>query len=285
MVRRVLLTLLVGIAVTPYSRWLIACFVGLAGLLSLWDQSRWQPWFYQYLFMLGALCLAKPREGGPWAFEALNIGRFIMAATYVWSGLQKCNASFLNEVFPWLLEPFLSEPARGFVLPAGAVIPFIEVGVGLGLLVPKLRMTALVLVVAMHAALLVCLGPPGHDWNRVVWPWNVALAAMAVILFWQTPEVSFRAIVWPQRSRRTECAETGTRSVPATLFSRLVLLLFGVMPFFSFLGLWDSYLSAASTPAMRSRQTSSSVPGYTIAHPRGSSATARRAAGATWWIW
>jgi hypothetical protein len=216
-----LVVLLVVIAVTPYSRGLIGVFVGLAGLLSLWDQSRWQPWFYQYLFMLAAFIFARGEQ-------PLTIARFIVAATYVWSGLQKCNASFLTEVYPWLLEPFLSEPARAFVLPGGLVIPFLEAGMGIGLLVPKLRMTALVVVLAMHAAILYCLGPLGHDWNRVVWPWNLAMMAAAVILFWRTPEISLRAIVWP-----------------STRYSWLVLLLFGVMPFFSFLGLWDSYLSAA----------------------------------------
>ncbi len=218
-----LLVLLVVIAVTPSSRWWIGIFVGLAGLLSLWDQSRWQPWFYQYLFMLAAFIF--PLKG---CEQPLTTGRLIMAATYVWSGLQKCNASFLADVCPWLLEPILSESARGFIWPGGLVIPFIEAGMGIGLLVPKLRMTALILVLVMHAALLFCLGPLGHDWNRVVWPWNLAMMAMAVILFWRTPAISFRAIVWP-----------------STPYSRLVLLLFGVMPFFSFLGLWDSYLSAA----------------------------------------
>jgi len=216
-----LIVLLVVIAATPYARGLIGVVVALAALLSLWDQSRWQPWFYQYLFMLAAFAFARGEQ-------PLTIARFIMAATYFWSGLQKCNAAFLSEVYPWLLEPFLSEPAREFARPGGIVIPFIEAGMGIGLLVPKLRMTALILVLAMHVALLYCLGPLGHDWNRVVWPWNLAMMAAAVLLFWRTPEISFRAIVWP-----------------SSRYAWLVLLLFGVMPFFSLLGLWDSYLSAA----------------------------------------
>jgi hypothetical protein len=35
----------------------IAAFVALAAAYSLYDQSRWQPWFDQYLFMLVALGL------------------------------------------------------------------------------------------------------------------------------------------------------------------------------------------------------------------------------------
>src|SRR5438067_709996 len=46
----VLVFLLPVIAVVPRpGRW-IGLWLGLAVLLSLWDQSRWQPWFYQYSF-------------------------------------------------------------------------------------------------------------------------------------------------------------------------------------------------------------------------------------------
>ncbi|MBI3410733.1 MAG: hypothetical protein HY040_20540 [Planctomycetes bacterium] len=240
-----LLALLVGIAVTPQSRWLILVFVCLAGLLSLWDQSRWQPWFYHYLFMLSAFAFRfrftrsiatsendGARRGRHEAEDAqaiLNAGRFIMAATYVWSGLQKCNVSFLTIVYPWLLEPFLPESVRRFAMPAGLVVPFLETGIGLGLLVPALRRLALLLVLAMHAALLYCLGPFGHAWNSIVWPWNLAMMALAGILFWRTQDVSFREIVWPG----------------ASAFRWLTLVLFGIMPGLSFLGHWDSYLSAA----------------------------------------
>ncbi len=216
-----LLALLVGIALTPRSRWLIVAFVGLAGLLCLWDQSRWQPWSYQYLFMLAAFISTH-------AEQPFTIARFIMSATYIWSGVQKCNVTFLTDVYPWLLEPFLAGPAREFVMPAGPMLPLLEISMGIGLLVPKLRPIALVLVLAMHAALLYCLGPLGHDWNSVVWPWNLTMMAVACLLFWRTPDISYRAIV-----------------LPNTSYHGLVWLLFGVMPFFNFWGLWDSYLSAA----------------------------------------
>jgi hypothetical protein len=40
-----LLGLLVVIIVVAQPRKLILVFVALAGLLSMWDQTRWQPWF------------------------------------------------------------------------------------------------------------------------------------------------------------------------------------------------------------------------------------------------
>jgi hypothetical protein len=43
-----LLGLLAVISFLPRSRKIVLIFVCLAALLSLWDQTRWQPWFYQY---------------------------------------------------------------------------------------------------------------------------------------------------------------------------------------------------------------------------------------------
>jgi hypothetical protein len=101
--------LLAVIVVVRRSRKYLLAFVVLAGLLSLFDQSRWQPWFYQYLFMFMALAVY------PWGEQnlekrelALNICRFIVASTYLWSGLQKLNASFVEDLFPWLVEPLVA---------------------------------------------------------------------------------------------------------------------------------------------------------------------------------
>jgi hypothetical protein len=63
----------------------------------------------------------------------------------------------------------------------------------------------------------------------VVWPWNVAMIALNVMLFVNTRKVTAWQIVWPRRF----------------LFARVTLLLFGIMPLLSFFGWWDAYLSAA----------------------------------------
>jgi hypothetical protein len=56
------------------------------------------------------------------------------------------------------------------------------------------------------------------------------MAAFVLILFWRTPDTpSPLAILNPRGS----------------IFRAVVLVLFAVMPLFSFFGLWDSYLSAS----------------------------------------
>src|SRR4030095_10384896 len=101
----------------------LLAFVVLAGAWSLWDQSRWQPWFYQYLFMLGALGLA------PWTGGALDTCLAIVAATYLWSGLQKVNMSFARVTFPWLVAPATERLPVGLgriVAASGPAVAFAE---------------------------------------------------------------------------------------------------------------------------------------------------------------
>ncbi|MEX1095631.1 MAG: MauE/DoxX family redox-associated membrane protein [Planctomycetales bacterium] len=227
-----LLALLVGVALLPRPRTLIVLFVLLAGLLSLWDQSRWQPWFYQYLLMLVPFVFyswTRSDAADRRRKDLLGACRVIVAATYIWSGLQKFNVSFTTNVYPWLIEPFLPESARSLAESGGLVIPVMETAIGLGLLVPSLRPVAAFGAVAMHAAILLCLGPLGHDWNSVVWPWNVAMPLFAAILFGRTPGVSFREVTWPGRGVRHWAA----------------LALVGILPGLSFADRWDAYLSAA----------------------------------------
>jgi hypothetical protein len=224
--------LLLGLTVAlPRRHWPPLAFVVLAGGWSLWDQSRWQPWFYQYLFMLAALGV--PGRDPPGGREAaLNACRLIVAATYVWSGLQKVNVRFATGAYPWLMGPalgLLPEGLRLWAAGRGWEAAFVECGLGVSLLVWPLRAAAVPLLVLMHAAILYCLSPLGHNWNSVVWPWNVAMMALGCLLFVRTRRVTPRQIAWPRRFA----------------LARVTLLLFGVLPLLSFFGCWDSYLSAA----------------------------------------
>jgi uncharacterized membrane protein YphA (DoxX/SURF4 family) len=232
-----LLVLLIFGAVLHRARWPLLAFVTLAGGWSMWDQTRWQPWFYQYLAML--VTVGAARRDDP---TALNICRLVVAATYVWSGLQKVNVTFASDTYPWVMEPLLGRLPEGLAAWAGEqgwVAAGVEFGLGVALLVPPLRVVAVPLLIGMHATLLYCLGPFGHDWNSVVWPWNVALPALDVMLFAGARGATLRQIVWP----------------PGSPLARGVLLLFGIMPAFSFVGWWDPYLSASlysgNTPRAR----------------------------------
>lgn len=227
---RALLALLVLSAILPRPEPTIAIVVLLAVPLALWDQSRWQPWSYQYFAML--LCLLAYPWGdpeNPRRERVLHALRLIIAFTYLWSGLQKFNFSFASDVFPWLVAPILPDGMRRFAMHAALLPAVIEVSLGAGLLLSGTRPLAVLGLLGMHVGILYCLGPSGHNWNTVVWPWNLAMMLFLVVLFVGTPKVSPGRLLWPGRS----------------LVQWMALILFGVMPAFSFVDRWDHYLSAA----------------------------------------
>jgi hypothetical protein len=220
-----LLAALGGVALAPRPRWWAAAGTVLALILGADDQSRWQPWFYQYVTMLAALALT--REIG----ETLAAWRAVLVGLYAWSGIQKLNVTFMSHLFPWLVQPLAD------VLPAGLqrvllggwlVVPVTEIAVAFGLLVPRLRRAAVLGAVATHVAVLGLLGPFAHGTNAVVWPWNLAMAALAPLLFW-TGEPTAASVLLPRRA--------GVHAAAVALF--------GVLPVLSFSGHWDAYLSGA----------------------------------------
>ena len=210
----------------------VAAFLILAALLVVWDQSRLQPWFYQYAVMLAALGLGARRglEGEARA-RALDACRLIVAAVYFWGGMQKLNYTFVHDTLPVVLGRYASVWPAGIRLlsetPAGLLIPLVEVLVGLGLLTRRFRSAAVAGALLTHAVVLLLYVPFWR--NKVVWPWNAAMMAFVVILFWRDARSRAREVLWG-----------GGRAVHAAVF-----LLFVVLPLFGLFGLWDAYLSAS----------------------------------------
>ncbi|HLL13999.1 MAG TPA: MauE/DoxX family redox-associated membrane protein [Pyrinomonadaceae bacterium] len=233
-----LLLLPVGIIVSARPRKLLSLFVTLIMLLMLCDQSRWQPWCYQYVFMLLALACYSWRAGetgreAEAAAETLDACRLIVAAVYFWSGLHKINPAFIRELFPALLEPYvryLPETLRVTAYWLAPFVPLAEVGVGVGLLSRRYRNPAIYLALALHASILILFVPVRR--NVVIWPWNVAMACFAVILFRRAGHSMFPTLRQFLVGRRQ-------------LLSKLILVLFGVAPFLNFFGYWNAYLSSS----------------------------------------
>ena len=239
-----LLAMLVAIAMFSRPARLISVFILLAIVIALFDQSRWQPWFYQYLVMLGALGLY---YGGRARYDddhhpALNTCRLVVVCIYFWSGVQKVHTDFMVKGFPLLLAPFtrsLPPQLAALINASGFLVPFIEIALGIGLLSSRFRNYAIIGAILMHGFILAAIGPWGLDHNRVVWPWTIAMPAFAAILFWRQQNLSNREIIWPQ----------------GQIYQKLVLLLFGIAPILSFFNLWDGFLSAAIYAGNRNEAT------------------------------
>jgi hypothetical protein len=222
------LLLLIAIVARPFKY--IAGFLLLAVSLSLLDQSRWQPWFYQYLFMLAALGLCFKGSSETDRQQALlNTCRLIVAAIYFWSGMQKINATFVNQTFPSLINPYLNfifGDVNVFPRWVSLSVPLLEISIGIGLLTRKFRETSVSLAILIHVLILLLLIPVRR--NSVVWPWNIAMAGFVVVLFWRAGDFSIRDVLLPRKLG----------------FQTVVVVLFGLMPLFSHFNLWDSYLSS-----------------------------------------
>jgi hypothetical protein len=217
--------------VAPRPKWFIVAFLAVMAAFCLADQTRWQPWVFQYGFLLAALARFSGNSSGDGERRALNIARLIVAGTYVFSGLQKMNLNFVNNDFPWIVQPITRAlpSAIDFFHGFGMAVPLLQLAFGIGLLTKRFRRLSLIAAVAMHLFILAMFGPVGLDWNDIVWPWTAAMAIFDVILFSNPPEFSWREIVW---NRKDPCHAAA-------------VVLFVMLPALSFFNLWDSYLSAA----------------------------------------
>jgi hypothetical protein len=57
----------------------------------------------------------------------------------------------------------------------GMLVPAFEILIGIALLNKGFRKLGVIMAVSMSLFLLTVLGPLGHNWNSVVWPWDIAM--------------------------------------------------------------------------------------------------------------
>ena len=216
-----------ALASRPLRAMIAAVVLGM-GLVCL-DQSRLQPWFYEYLLLLSALAWYEAASDGGRKAAALNGCRLLLASIYFWSGAQKLNPHFAREIAPWVAQPLLrAVPKLGpAVYAAGLATPWVEAAIGLALLWRRTRTMGIWGAIGMHGLLLVALGPWGRNHNSTIWPWNLMMMGAVVALFWRTPEVSARDILVPKG--------------PALWRVEVAWIVAG--PLLSFVGLWDSYMA------------------------------------------
>lgn len=209
-------------------KYLIVVIVTLV-LLCLLDQTRLQPWVYQYLAIFVVLALGHQQSRGERP-TVLMLLPLIVASLYFWGGLQKLNYSFSHEVLLQLLKPVLTLSAVQ-LSALGIGVVAIEIFTGFGLLLKRTRTICICLALAMHGLILGLL--IAQNQNSVVWVWNVALVLMVVVLFWRS-DTSIAEVF-----SHWQIGSTGVRA------SIIVAVLYVVLPVLSFWGWWDLYLSGA----------------------------------------
>ncbi len=193
------------------------------------DQNRGQPWLYMYWVMLLLTLLPAP--------TSLAACRWALAVIYLWSGIQKCNARFFEKTPGWFVSPAANWHLPAFAMDvlrwAAASAPVLEIAIAIALWFSLSRRPALVAIILMHLFAILFLGPLGHNYNWVVWPWNLAMIALACVLF---PTAA------KPKHAKPMLAETFAalrRSRPALA----ILIPFTLLPALSYVGKWDSAFS------------------------------------------
>jgi len=221
------------------------------------DQNRGQPWLYMYwVMLLLSLFSAAPAHAA---------SRCAIAVVYFWGGIQKLNERFFAVTPEWFVAP-----ATNWHLPPIAIdllkltvkaAPFIEIAIALMLWFPRLRRAALGLTILTHAFALVFLGPWGHNYNWVVWPWNLAMITLVWGLFapGKLFEMSPTKITHNNKLKSDERAKKSSpltatalpfagwqvtfRELRGSRPALVIVVLYGLLPILSYSGRWDSYFS------------------------------------------
>jgi uncharacterized membrane protein YphA (DoxX/SURF4 family) len=205
----------------------------LIGLLTaeifscLLDQSRVQPYEYLYMFIIFIFIInTNSQKLIPVAVV------FILASTYFYSGLSKLNEGFLQAMWTKaILRSFFKLPpgiaGRHWLYLCGYLAGIVELVAGLGLLFSRTQKTAATALILMHLFILVLLGPLGLRYNKIVWPWNVAMILYLYTLFFRKNEGTFAF------------------GPIFTRWNKLVFIAWGILPALNFIGCWDYYLSSS----------------------------------------
>ena len=207
----------------------VICFLAASLFAYCEDQNRGTPWLYMYWVMLFLTLLPTPTN--------LAACRWALAVVYLWSGIQKCNARFFEKTPGWFVSPAANWHLPAFALEAlrwaAASAPVLEIAIAIALWFSLSRRPALVAIILMHLFAVLFLGPLGHNYNWVVWPWNLAMIALAVALF---PTAA------KPKHRPPLLAETFA-TLRRSRLALAVLLPFTLLPALSYYGKWDSAFS------------------------------------------
>jgi uncharacterized membrane protein YphA (DoxX/SURF4 family) len=155
----------------------------------------------------------------------LVAARAYLVSLWLFSGFNKLlDRSFLTSAYGYF-EEVMGDLPRFVESKAGYLIAFAELATGLTALIPRTRKWSALMALLLHSGILLALGPLGADFNRAVWPWNVALAFAGIVYIAPWKESPLET---PQRA-----------GIPGTIVA-LVLI---VSPLGYHVGWMDAYLS------------------------------------------
>lgn len=213
-----------AITLFPSKKILLVSVIVIELFSCLLDYMRWQPWEYQYLLTLIFFLFAKDRK------QFLSLLTFLLAATYIFSGIHKFSGSFLYTfwdriILYRLLGLSYNELMNPLIHYSGLTLSVIEVAIGVGILFFRTGKYFAPLAIIMHLIIVLFFGPSGLNYNIIIFPWNLAMIALVGVLFYKNTVPNFSLSFFKSR------------------FNVATFLLVGIMPVLCFFGRWDDYLS------------------------------------------
>lgn len=202
-------------------------FTVATAVMCAFDQTRFQPWLYEYTVLLLIASSYNYDKADPKQEQSIfAAARAVLVGIYFYAGLQKLNTQFGVTVIPWLFQPVIpaldGEPAKW----VGTILALFELSVAFLLLFRKTRDVAVLMAAIVHIYVLFLL--MHHEWNQVVWPWNISMTIFVVLLFFRQKSFGPVSIL-----------------IPRSIYHVAAVVLFVIMPALNFIGRWDYYPSAA----------------------------------------
>lgn len=198
-------------------------------ILILEDITRLQAWVYTQGILL--LILSQNKKSRT---KSILTGVLLLTAlVYIWSGIQKMNLGFITQTFPWMLSTFGLDVQSGLYQSYPIIYylfflaPLYELTLGVFLLFSRTRKIGFIMGILMHIFILVSLGPTGHHWNIIIWPWNISLIVVLLLFYRLIEPINlFKGLQYPT-------------------INWIIILLFGAMPALNFIGYWGKPLSGS----------------------------------------
>jgi hypothetical protein len=204
------------------NRWLLIALFFSEVLSCSLDVVRWQPWEYMYLcfLLIFIINFYKPKN-------ILVVSHIFLISIYLFSGLHKLNREFLSTVWLNMVLVNFFGISMDFILKyklffTGLLIPVIEVILAILLLLSKSKKKISYVLISMHLSILMLIGPFGLKYNSVIWPWNLAMIFILVIIYSKPMEPVNKNIL---------------------VSNMYWIVLWFVMPVFSLFGSWYQYFS------------------------------------------
>ena len=147
--------------------------------LLLVDVNLLQPYSYIYLIILFLTTQRSLNKS-----QLLWLVALFLAGVYLWSGLHKFNIQYVEHAFYNIFYdlPMFKNWSAETWTKMGYATAILEVLLGIGLVFRALRIPIAFFLVGMHMLILWALGPFGLNWNPGVWPWNMFMSFLLLVV-------------------------------------------------------------------------------------------------------